>query len=51
MKTRLLRMTRRLWGVDYVAPEINRANQLKWARSVARLGDKWLLAQPVPKKN
>jgi hypothetical protein len=50
MKTRLLRMTRRLWGMDYTPREINRANQLKWARSVIRLGDKWLLAQPVKKR-
>lgn len=47
MKTDLLRRARRLWGVDYVPREINRANQLKWARAVARLGDKWLLAQKV----
>ena len=47
MKTRLLRMARRLWGVEYLPPEINRLNQLKWARSVSMLGDKWLLAKPV----
>ncbi len=50
MKTRLLRMTRRLWGVSYTTREINRANQLKWARAVARLGNRWLLAQPVLKQ-
>lgn len=47
MKTRLLRMARKLWGVDYMPPHINRLNQLKWARSVAALGDKWLLAKHI----
>lgn len=46
----LVRHARELWNVDYVAPEINRANRRKWVRSVNRLGDKWLLAQHVQKK-
>ena len=50
MKVRLLRMARRLWGVDYIDRHTNRANQLKWARSVQTLGDKWLLAKPVGKQ-
>lgn len=50
MNTKLLSMARRLWDVDYAPKEINRRNQREWARSVARLGDKWLLAKHVQKK-
>lgn len=50
MKVKLLRMARQLWSVDLVPRSVNRANQLRWARSVVRLGDKWLLAQPVSRK-
>lgn len=51
MKIKLLKMSRRLWSVDYVPREVNRLNQLKWARAVHRLGDKWLLAQHVSRNN
>lgn len=44
MKTKLLKMTRRLWNANHVPREVNRQNQVKWARAVNRLGDKWLLA-------
>ena len=47
MKTKLLKMARRLWDVDHAPTELNRRNQLAWARSVHRLGDKWLLAKYV----
>jgi len=50
MNTKLLEMARKLWNVDYVPSEVNRRNQLKWARSIHRLGDKWLLAKYVQKK-
>lgn len=50
MNTKLLSMARRLWGAEHVPTEINRVNQLKWARAVHRLGDKWLLATYVQKK-
>jgi hypothetical protein len=49
MNTNALRHVRQLWNVSYVPREINRANQLKWVRSVRLLGDKWLLAQHVHK--
>jgi len=49
MNTRLLKHARELWTIKDVSRETNRANTLKWARSVARLGDKWLLAKPIPK--
>lgn len=50
MKTKLLKMARHLWNVDYAPKEVNRRNQRAWARSVARLGDKWLLAKHVEKR-
>jgi hypothetical protein len=37
----------RLWNVPHVPRETNRSNARKWLASVQRLGDKWLLAQPI----
>ena len=51
MKTEMLKMARRLFNVDYMPREINRANQLKWARSVKMLGSNWLLAKNVGRLN
>lgn len=51
MKTTLLKMTRKLWSSEEVPHHLNRANQRKWAQAVYKLGDKWLLAQQVPKRN
>ena len=50
MKTKLLRMARRLWNSEVAPREVNRVNQIKWAKSVARLGDKWLLAKHIKRK-
>jgi hypothetical protein len=51
MKVELLRTSRRLWQeVYYVPRELTRKNQLKWAQAVQKLGDKWLLANSVMKK-
>lgn len=50
MKTDMLRRARRLYNVDYVPREINRANQRKWVRSVRLLGSRWLLAEYVSRK-
>lgn len=50
MKVKLLKISRRLWNVDYVSRETNRLNQLKWARAVHQLGDKWLLARHVERR-
>jgi hypothetical protein len=46
----LLKRSRILWNSDLASPNLNRLNQLKWARAVQQLGDKWLLAQIVSKK-
>jgi hypothetical protein len=50
MKTTMLRRVRRLYNVDYIPREINRANQRKWVRSVRLLGRNWLLAEYVSRK-
>ena len=47
MNTKMLTKARQLFSVDYVPPEINRANQRKWIRSIRNLGDKWLLAKNI----
>jgi hypothetical protein len=44
MRTRLLKKARQLWPGS-------RRYQRDWARSVARLGDKWLLAQYVARRS
>lgn len=44
MNTRMLIRVRRLFNSEYVPRSVNRANQLKWVRSIRQLGDKWLLA-------
>lgn len=50
MNTHHLRRVRRMFNSEYVSREINRANQRAWVRSVRRLGNQWLLAQPVTLK-
>lgn len=45
MKTKILRMARRLWNVPDCPREINRANARKWVRSLRLLGDHWVLAK------
>ncbi len=50
MKTQMLTKARSLFNVDYMPAHINRANQRKWVRSVRLLGDKWLLAKYVQRK-
>lgn len=47
MKTNMLKRARALFNVEYMPREINRANQLKWIRSVRMLGENWLLAKQV----
>ena len=51
MKTNMLKRARALFNVEYVPREINRANQLKWVRSVRALGGNWLLAKQVGRLN
>jgi hypothetical protein len=48
MNTKMLRKARALW--DTGNRSLDRRNQLAWVRAVRRLGDKWLLAQHVERK-
>jgi hypothetical protein len=51
MKVELLKTSRRLWQeMDYIPRDLARKNQLKWAQAIRMLGDKWLLAQPLQRK-
>lgn len=51
MKTKLLKMARRLWNNDLYPKEMNRLNQLKWARAVDRLGEEWIALKRVGRKD
>jgi hypothetical protein len=50
MNITMLRHVRQMWNVPHVSQDINRANQRKWVRAVRRLGDKWLLAKYIERK-
>ena len=50
MKTEMLKRARAHFSSPWVPAHVNRANQLKWIRSVRFLGDRWLLAQPVQRR-
>jgi hypothetical protein len=50
MNTKLLQLGRRLWSSPDVPRELNRHNLRAWARSVHRLGNRWLLAIYQPRK-
>jgi hypothetical protein len=43
----LVRHARELWSNPLAPTSVNRHNRRAWVRSVLRLGDKWLLAQPI----
>ena len=45
------KQVRKMFNVDYVPRELNRINQWKWVTAVRMLGDKWLLAQNVVRKD
>jgi hypothetical protein len=49
MNTTLLKLGRKLWNVEGVPREMNRRNMRHWVRALRLLGDKWLLAKPVPR--
>lgn len=51
MKTNVLKHVRQLFNTQGVDVRINRHNQRQWVRSVRHLGDKWLLAKPVVRKD
>jgi len=45
MKTKLLSIARRNYCRPYIPMSLQRHNILAYARSVHRLGDRWLLAE------
>lgn len=51
MNTKLLKHTRELFKTYNVPESTRREYRLKWIRSVRLLGDKWLLAQSVQRKD
>lgn len=48
MKTKMLIKARKLWNTGDT--RLDRRNQREWVRAIRRLGDKWLLAQHVERK-
>lgn len=50
MNTKMLTKVRTMYGNREASRQTNRHNQRSWVRSVRHLGDKWLLAVPVDKK-
>ncbi len=50
MNTKMLRHVRTLFNTEGVERRISRHNQRQWVRSIRFLGDKWLLATPVQRK-
>lgn len=45
MNTRMLSRARALFSSDFVPESVNRANRLKWCRSIRRLGPAWVYAE------
>lgn len=45
MKTKILKLGRRLWVTDQVPKDLQRTYLRRWARSIKLLGDKWHLAK------
>ena len=46
----LRRKARQLYNNKLVPTEVNQHNQRKWVRSVRMLGDRWLLAKYIDRK-
>jgi hypothetical protein len=51
MNTKMLKHVRTLFNTEGVDRRINRHNQRQWVKSIRHLGDKWLLATPVQRKD
>ena len=50
MNTKLLKHTRELFKSYDVPEHVRRSYRLKWVRSIRHLGDNWLLAKHVQRK-
>ena len=44
MRVKLLSLARDLYNSPFVSRDLNRRNQLAYARCIASMGDKWALA-------
>ena len=51
MNTKLLKHSRELFKSYDVPEKVRREYRRKWIRSVRLLGDKWLLSQPVQRRD
>jgi len=51
MNTKMLKHVRTLFNTDGVPAHTNRHNQRQWVKSIRHLGDKWLLAKHVQRKD
>jgi len=51
MNVQALRKVRKMFCVDGVPAHTQRHNCHQWVRSIRYLGDKWLLANPIQKKD
>ena len=51
MNTKMLKHVRQLFNTQDVDKRINRHNQRQWVKSIRHLGDKWLLAKHVTRKD
>ena len=40
-----------MFNSEFVPAAVNRANRLKWVRSIRALGDKWVFATQVERKS
>jgi hypothetical protein len=47
MNTHYLTQVRRIFRTYDAPPEVIRAYQKQWVKSVRQLGDKWLVAKPI----
>lgn len=47
MNTTRLKQARRLFFHDMAPVGVSRHNARQWARSLRRLGERWLLANPI----
>jgi hypothetical protein len=51
MNTKMLKHVRTLFNTEGVDKRINRHNQRQWVKSIRYLGDKWLLAKHIQRKD
>lgn len=51
MKTETLRHVRKLFNNPHIPVQHNRSYQRQWVRQIRFLGDKWLLAKHVERRN